>query len=36
MSMAEQSEEWFKYNYQRENSVVSDIFEGQLMSKIEC
>ena len=35
-SIEEQSQKWWKYNWERENSIISDIFAGQLMSKIEC
>ena len=33
-SWSEQGNEWWKYNKSREDSIISDIFEGQLMSKI--
>ena len=30
----EQSEGWWAHSKRRDNSVIADIFEGQLMSKI--
>ena len=32
----EQSAIWAEYFSNRENSIISDLFEGQLCSKIEC
>ncbi len=32
----EQSEAWWSYFEEREQSPISDLFQGQLMSKIEC
>lgn len=34
--MLEQSEIWFRYFRDRDNSIITDLFEGQLCSKIEC
>jgi ubiquitin C-terminal hydrolase len=34
--MIEQSEIWYRYFRDRDNSIITDLFEGQLMSKIEC
>jgi ubiquitin carboxyl-terminal hydrolase 15 len=34
--MIEQSEIWFRYFRDRDNSIITDLFEGQLCSKIEC
>lgn len=31
-----QSEEWWSYSRERENSVVCDYFTGQLLSKVTC
>ena len=32
----EQSEIWKQYNKARDNSIITDLFEGQLCSVIEC
>jgi len=34
--MLDQSEIWMRYFRERDNSIITDIFEGQLCSKIEC
>jgi ubiquitin C-terminal hydrolase len=31
-----QSERWWQYNKERDNSIIIDLFTGQLMNKIEC
>jgi ubiquitin carboxyl-terminal hydrolase 2/21 len=35
-SVGEQSEKWFQYYRQRDDSIVTDLFEGQLMSRVGC
>jgi ubiquitin C-terminal hydrolase len=35
-SVDEQSEKWNTYYRQRDDSIMSDLFEGQLMSRISC
>ena len=35
-SPTEQSEIWFNYFRARDDSIITDLFEGQIMSKIEC
>ena len=35
-SIEEQSATWAKYFAERDNSIITDLFEGQLCSKIEC
>lgn len=35
-SMEKQSGIWADYMRATDNSVITDLFEGQLMSKIEC
>ena len=32
----EQSNKWWDYNLERENSIITEIFTGQLMNKIQC
>lgn len=32
----QQSENWWKYNIDRDNSIITDLFTGQLMNKLEC
>lgn len=36
LPMLEQSEVWSQYFRERDNSIITDLFEGQLCSKIEC
>ena len=31
-----QSEKWWIYNKDRDDSIITDLFSGQLMSRIEC
>lgn len=31
-----QSEEWRKYYKQRDDSIMTDLFEGQLMNRLSC
>lgn len=31
-----QSEQWWKYNKQREDSIVCDYFSGQILSRVVC
>lgn len=35
-SMEQQSNEWWQYYLDRENSVITDLFQGQLVSRIVC
>jgi len=35
-TMDEQSEIWDQYFKARDNSIITDLFEGQLCSKLEC
>lgn len=35
-SIDKQSDIWFKYFRERDDSIITDLFEGQLCSKIEC
>ena len=35
-SMDKQSEIWADYMRATDNSIITDLFEGQLMSKLEC
>ena len=35
-TMDVQSEIWFKYFRERDNSIITDLFEGQLCSSIKC
>lgn len=32
----QQSENWWLYNKERDDSIITDLFTGQLMNKIEC
>ena len=34
LTWSEQADGWWRHNQSRDDSVVADIFEGQLMSKI--
>lgn len=34
--MEEQSEQWWKYYGDRDDSIITDLFSGQLMSSIQC
>lgn len=36
LPMDQQSEVWHQYFQERDNSIITDLFEGQLCSKIEC
>ncbi|CDW91152.1 ubiquitin carboxyl-terminal hydrolase family protein [Stylonychia lemnae] len=36
LSLLQQSQGWWKYNKSRENSLIQDIFEGQLFLKTQC
>ena len=36
MKWHEQSEGWWRHNKSRDDSIIADIFEGQLMSKMQC
>lgn len=36
MPIDKQSEKWWSYNSHRDNSIVTNLFTGQLMNKIEC
>lgn len=36
LNWAEQSNEWWLHNKSRDDSMISDIFEGQLLSKMQC
>ena len=36
LSWSEQSSGWWNHNKSRDDSIITDIFEGQLMSKIQC
>lgn len=36
MSAEKQSEGWHKYYRERDDSIMTDLFEGQLMNKIKC
>ena len=35
-SMEKQSQIWADYMRATDNSIITDLFEGQLMSKLEC
>lgn len=30
----QQSENWWQYNKERDNSIITDLFTGQLMNKL--
>ena len=32
----EQSNKWWNYYKERDDSIITDLFTGQLMNKIEC
>ncbi|CDW83589.1 ubiquitin carboxyl-terminal hydrolase 2-like [Stylonychia lemnae] len=32
----QQSDNWWQYNKERDDSIITDLFTGQLMNKIEC
>ena len=34
--MEEQSEKWAQYYRARDNSIMTDLFEGQLMNRLNC
>ena len=36
MSIEAQSEEWNKYYKARDNSIMTDLFEGQLINRTQC
>jgi ubiquitin C-terminal hydrolase len=36
LSMEEQSSKWDEYNLERDNSVMTDFFGGQLMNRLQC
>ena len=36
LTVDQQSEQWSQYFAARDNSIITDLFEGQLCSKIEC
>ena len=36
MSTAQQSEEWWKYNLARDDSIMVDLLAGQLMNRTAC
>ena len=36
LSADKQSEKWFEYYRQQDNSIMTDLFEGQLMNRLSC
>jgi ubiquitin C-terminal hydrolase len=32
----QQSDKWWKYNKDRDDSIITDIFTGQLMNRLQC
>jgi len=34
--LAQQSDLWWKYYEERDNSIICDLFQGQLMNRIQC
>jgi ubiquitin carboxyl-terminal hydrolase 2/21 len=36
LSLDEQSEKWWQYNMARDDSIITDLFTGQLMNTISC
>jgi len=36
LPIEEQSQNWWIYNLERDNSIITDLFTGQLMNKLEC
>lgn len=32
----QQSEKWWQYNRERDNSIITELFTGQLVNKMEC
>ena len=36
LSIEEQSEEWSRYYKARDDSIMSDLFEGQLINRTSC
>jgi ubiquitin C-terminal hydrolase len=36
LSVEKQSEGWFKYYRDRDDSIMTDLFEGQLMNRLKC
>ena len=36
LTESQQSDNWWKYNLDRDDSIITDLFTGQLMNKIEC
>lgn len=36
LPIIDQSEKWWKYYLERDDSIVTDLFSGQLINKIEC
>ena len=36
LTVAEQSEKWAAYYRRRDNSIMTDLFEGQLMNRTKC
>lgn len=36
LSVADQSEKWWNYARARDDSIITDLFEGQLMNRLQC
>ena len=36
MPIDEQSEEWYRYYKARDDSIMTDLFEGQLINRTQC
>jgi ubiquitin C-terminal hydrolase len=36
LTVEEQSKNWWQYNLDRDNSIITDLFTGQLMNRLEC
>ena len=36
LSINQQSEEWARYYKARDNSIMTDLFEGQLINRTQC
>lgn len=36
LPVEEQSRNWWQYNLDRDNSIITDLFTGQLMNRLEC
>jgi ubiquitin C-terminal hydrolase len=36
LSLGDQSEKWWQYNKARDDSIITDLFTGQLMNTIKC